>query len=202
MGKNGNNFVLFTGRPNAGKSSVIREVLGIDVTVGKKPGTTRKISKYPLSKGLTVVDMPGFGKMMGASKRLEDIINDRIVNFLESKAHKVEVAVHVLNISTFLEVTRRLEKKGIISVDVEMVQFLADTLHEFPLVAANKIDKGSDREIVANLQEFIYRISDGTPSQVEDYVFPTSIKTGQGLGPLKSAIHNRLVVKGYRTPFK
>ncbi|MFW6111281.1 MAG: GTPase, partial [Thermoproteota archaeon] len=107
-------YVVFTGRPNAGKSSIIRKVLGIDVAVGKKPGTTRQISKYPLSKGLTVVDMPGFGKMMHASKRLEDKINDRIVHFVENHAQNIAAAIHVLNISTFLETTRRLEKKGII----------------------------------------------------------------------------------------
>ncbi|MFW6111345.1 MAG: hypothetical protein ACOC6H_04835, partial [Thermoproteota archaeon] len=106
------------------------------------------------------------------------------------------------NISTFLETTRRLEKKGIISVDVEMVQFLADHLKEFPLIAANKIDTAKKNQITTNLQEFIYQISNGQPLQVKDNVFPTSAKTGEGLGPLKNAIHNRLVNKGYRTPFQ
>lgn len=195
-------YLVFTGRPNAGKSSVIREVVGLDVASGKRPGTTRRISEYSLSDGLVLVDMPGFGKMMRASKRLEKEINDRIINFLESNAQKIAVAVHVLDISTFLEVTRRLERKGILSVDVEMVQFLADTLGEFPLVAAHKIDKAGKDEIQVNLNEFVYRITDGRPLQAKDNVFPTSVKTGEGLGSLKSAIHERLVAKGYRTPFK
>lgn len=193
-------YLVFTGRPNAGKSSIIREVVGLDVATGKHPGTTRRISEYPLSRGLFLVDMPGFGKMMRASKRLEEKINDEIINFLESNAQKIVLAVHVLDISTFLEVTWRLEKKGIISVDVEMVQFLAKTLGEFPLVAANKIDKTD--EIEANLSEFMYRISDGDPLDVQGYVFPVSAKTGEGLGALKSAVHERLVAKRYRTPFK
>ena len=128
--------------------------------------------------------------------------NDRIIKFLEYNAQNIVLAVHVLDISKFLEVTWRLEKKGIISVDVEMVQFLAKTLCEFPLVAANKIDKADKEEIDANLKEFMHRISNEQISAVSNKVFPVSAKTGEGLGSLKSAIHEILVVNGYRTPFQ
>ncbi len=195
-------YIVFTGRPNAGKSSIIREVVGIDVVTGKHPGTTRRISKYALSGGLFLVDMPGFGRIMGVSKPLENMRKNRIIRFLESNAQNIALAIHVLDISTFLEVTWRLEKKGLISLDVEMVQFLAETLGEIPLVAANKIDKADEDEIAVNLEEFKYRISDAQPLVVESYVFPVSARTGKGLGALKSAIHARLVEKGYRTPFK
>jgi len=75
-------------------------------------------------------------------------------------------------------------------------------LCEFPLVAANKIDKADNEEIEANLKELRCRISNGHPLPVTSYVFPVSAKTGEGLGALKSAIHERLVAKGYRTPLK
>lgn len=195
-------YLVFTGRPNAGKSSIIKEVVGLDVATGKRPGTTRRISKYPLSGDLVLVDMPGFGRRMGASKRLGDKINDEIIKFLESYAQSIALAVHVLDISTFLEVVWRLEKKGFISVDVEMVQFLAETLGEFPLVAANKIDKADKEELEVNLEEFTHRIGKGYPFAVGKHVFPVSAKTREGLGALKNSIHKRLVAKGYRTPFK
>jgi len=194
-------YLVFTGRPNAGKSSIIREVVGLDVAIGKRPGTTRRISKYPLSGGLVLVDMPGFGRR-GASKRLGDKTNDQIIKFLEAYAQSIALVVHVLDISTFLEVTWRLEKKGFISVDVEMVQFLTETLGEFPLVAANKIDKADKEELEVNLEEFIHQIGKGHPFAVGEHVFPVSAKTGEGLGALKNSIHKRLVAKGYRTPFK
>jgi GTP-binding protein EngB required for normal cell division len=150
---------------------------------------------------LIVVDMPGFGRRPGASKRLEDRTKDEIIGFLESNAQSIVLAVHVLDISTFLDVTQRLEKKGIISVDVEMVHFLAKTLDEFPLVAANKIDKTNKKDIEVNLEEFMHQLGDGNPSAVSECVFPVSAKTREGLGALKSAIHERLVAKGYKTPF-
>lgn len=195
-------YLIFTGRPNAGKSSLIREIVGLDVVTGKHPGTTRNISKYPLNQGLILVDMPGFGRMMGASERLSNMINDRIIRFLETNAQNIALVIHVLDISTFLEATWRLEKKGIISVDVEMVQLLAKTLQEFPFVAANKIDKADKNEINDNLKEFIHQISNGQISDVAGKVFPVSAKTGEGIGVFKSAIHENLVAKGYRTPFK
>ncbi len=195
-------YLVFTGRPNAGKSSIIREIVGLDVVTGKRPGTTRNISKHPLNSGLVLVDMPGYGRMMGVSKRIENMRKNQIIDFLESNAQNIALAIHVLDISTFLETSWRLEKKGIISIDVEMIQFLAKKLREFPLVAANKIDKTDKKEIDANLKEFMHRISNGHISAVADKVFPVSAKTGEGLSALKSSIREKLVAKGYRTPFK
>jgi GTP-binding protein EngB required for normal cell division len=195
-------YLVFTGRPNAGKSSLIKELSGLNIATGKRPGTTRTIKKYPLNDGLFLVDLPGLGKMMGVSKRFEEKINRRIVEFLESNALNIVLAVAVLDISTFLEVTWRLEKKGFQSVDVEMVKFLTANLGEFPVVVANKTDKITTKELEANLNEFINRISDENPSAVESSVFTASLKTGKGVGALKSAIHTRLLAKGYKTQFK
>jgi len=195
-------YLVFAGRPNAGKSSLVKEISGLNIVTGKHAGTTRKVKKYPLSDGLFLVDLPGLGKMVGVSKAFEEKVNDDIIEFLESNTKGIVLAVAVLDISTFLEVTWRLEKKGFKSVDVEMVNFLADTLGEFPVVVANKIDKANREEIAANLNEFINRISKGQPSAVRDKVFTTSLKTKKGVGELKNAIHEILVSKGYRTPFK
>lgn len=195
-------YLVFTGRPNAGKSSLINEIVGLDIATGKHPGTTRNISKHPLNRGLVLVDMPGYGRMTGVSKNLQNMRKNRIIRFLETNAQNIAAAIHVLDISTFLEITWRLETKGIISLDVEMVQFLAKTIGEFPLVAANKIDKTDKKEIDTNLNEFIHRVSNGHPSDVTGFIFPVSAKTGEGLSSLKNVIHEKLVAKGYRTPFK
>jgi GTP-binding protein EngB required for normal cell division len=195
-------YLVFTGRPNAGKSSIIREVIGLDVKIGKTPGTTKWIREYPLSKGLILVDMPGYGRMMRVSERLQDKNNRRIIYFLESNASRIALAVHVLDISTFSEVTWRLGKKNFISVDVEMIQLLTKALSEFPLVAANKIDKANKAVIDANLEELTQQTGSSDHSPIENCIFPVSAKTGDGLGYLKSAIHKRIVAKGYRTPFK
>ena len=195
-------YVVFTGRPNAGKSSLVKELAGLNIVTGKHAGTTRKISHYPLVDGLVFVDLPGLGKMLGVSRKFEEKVNKQIIDFLESNARDIVLAVVVLDISTFLEVTWRLEKKGFMSVDVEMVKFLAANLDEFPLVAANKTDKTNKEELEANLNEFIARINNGDQTKVKNHIFLVSAKKGTGIGKLKSAIHERLVAKGYKTPFK
>lgn len=195
-------YLVFTGRPNAGKSSLVKQLSGLNIVTGKHAGTTRKVSYYPLNDGLVLVDLPGLGKMVGVSKKFEEKVNQQIIEFLESNKENIVIAVAVLDISTFLEVTWRLEKKGIMSVDVEMVKFLATNLCEFPLVAANKIDKTNKQELEANLTEFVNRISNGDPAKVKDHVFPISAKKGTGIGEMKNTIHEMLVAKGYKTPFK
>ncbi len=195
-------YLVFTGRPNAGKSSIIKELTGLNLITGKHAGTTRKVTYYPLRDGLVLVDLPGLGKMVGVSKKYEEKVNRRIIHFFNDNKDNIVLAVVVLDISTFMEVTWRLEKKGFMSVDVEMVKFLAEKLGELPLVAANKIDKSNKQEIEDNLNDFMNRISDGDLSKVKDRVFPISIKKGKGVGELKSAIHSILVDMGYKSPLK
>ncbi|MEJ2281094.1 MAG: 50S ribosome-binding GTPase [Candidatus Bathyarchaeota archaeon] len=185
-------YIVFTGRPNAGKSSLVKELTGLKIPTGKRPGTTRKVTKYPLNDNLVLIDLPGLGKMSRASKQLEEKVNQQIIEFLESNTQNILLAIEVLDITTFLEVTWRLEKKGIMSVDVEMVKFLEEILGEYPLIAANKIDKTNSYELEANLKEFIYRINIGS----------TNMEKKTGLGELKDTIHSILVEKGYKTPFK
>jgi GTP-binding protein EngB required for normal cell division len=194
-------YLVFSGRPNAGKSSLIKAVIGLDLATGKRPGTTRRISEYPLKSGLVVVDMPGFGRMLGASKRLEKKVNDQILRFIERRASTIALAVHVLDISTFLTVRRRLARKGFISVDVEMVALLTEALGVRPLVAANKIDKADRDAIVANLAVFLQDVDEGQPASMASNVFPVSAKTGEGIGALKATMHQRLVTQGFRAPF-
>jgi GTP-binding protein EngB required for normal cell division len=194
-------YFVFTGRPNAGKSSVIREVVGLDVVVGKRPGTTRRISKYPLIRGLVLVDTPGFGTMLGTSRHFQNKKKDELIGFLTYNAASVILAVHVLDISTFSEVTCRLENKGFISLDVEMVQFLTKTLGELPMVAANKIDKTNRQELESNLEEFKLQLGETHPFVIGEQIFPVSTRTGEGLADLKNAINSKLVAKGYKTPF-
>lgn len=195
-------YIVFTGRPNAGKSSIIKELTGLNLITGKHAGTTRKVSYYPLNSGLVLVDLPGLGKMIGVSKKYEEKVNRRIIHFLNDNKDNIILAVVVLDISTFMEVTWRLEKKGIMSVDVEMVKFLLEKLGEFPLVAANKIDKTKKQELEANLKDFMNRISDGDPTKVKDHIFPISAKKGKGVGELKNTIHTILVEKGYKNPLR
>lgn len=190
-------YLVFTGRPNAGKSSVIRSITGLRAPSGKRPGTTRRIETYPLSKGLVLVDMPGYGRITGVSSRVESELKDRMLGFLEDDGPRIALAVHVIDVSTFMEVSLRLEDKGIIPIDIEMIEFLLDSTGEPPLVAVNKIDKVGGRE----LDECLVELGEQLGPESDGLLFPVSSRTGEGMGSLKAAIHARLSERGFRAPF-
>jgi GTP-binding protein len=194
-------YLVFTGRPNAGKSIIIRKITGLKTRSGKRPGTTRRVSAIPLSQGLSLVDMPGYGRITGAAKDYTENVKDDITDFIEEKGDEIVLAVHVLDLSTFMEVALRQERKGLIPLDQEMIHYLRESTGEPPLVAANKIDKvGGARD--ALLDELRLLIASGDPSEPDCPIFPVSAKTSEGMGVLKDAIHRRLVEEGFRTPFK
>lgn len=194
-------YLVFTGRPNSGKSIIIRKITGLKTRSGKRPGTTRRVSAIPLSQGLSLVDMPGYGRITGAAKDYTENVKDDITGFIEEKGGDIVLAVHVLDISTFMEVALRQEGKGLIPIDQEMIHYLRESTGEPPLVAANKIDKvGGARDSL--LDELRLLIASGDPSEPDCPIFPVSAKTGEGMGALKDAIHRRLVEEGFRTPFK
>jgi GTP-binding protein EngB required for normal cell division len=194
-------YLVFTGRPNSGKSIIIRKITGLKTRSGKRPGTTRRVSTIPLSQGLSLVDMPGYGRITGAAKDFTENVKDDITDFIEEKGDEIVLAVHVLDLSTFMEVALRQERKGLIPIDQEMIHYLRESTGEPPLVAANKIDKvGGARD--ALLDELRLLIASGDPSEPDCPIFPVSAKTGEGMGALKDAIHRRLVEEGFRTPFR
>ncbi len=194
-------YIIFTGRPNAGKSTTIRALTGVKVPIGKRPGTTKKINKYQIGKELYLVDMPGYGRKLGAHKSVEDRTKDKILKFIEKEADNIVAAVHVFNINTFIETEKRLARKGFISIDIEMVQYIAENLGGLPFVAANKIDKGKEQDIMENMDAFLYGVTDGDPEAAVDYVFPISAKKKVGIGQLKSRLVQKLGEKGYLNPF-
>ena len=195
-------YVIFTGRPNAGKSSIIRALSGLKIATGKRPGTTTRINKYEIAQDLFLVDMPGYGKKVDAPRTWEDKTKDSILDFIEDNADQIVAAVHVLNIMTFIETEERLSKKGFISFDVEMVQYIRENTGEYPFVAANKIDKGSDKKVMENLEAFIDSLTDGEPEEATGYIYPVSAKKKIGVGELKNQLFKRLQRNGFRNPFE
>lgn len=194
-------YIVFTGRPNSGKSSTIRALTGLKVIRGKRPGTTTRINDYPIAKGLTLIDMPGYGRKLSASKKWENETKNTILNFLEKNAKDILVSLHVLNILTFIEAEKRMSRKGFINLDVEMVRYLHKITGYYPLIVANKIDKGKEEDVSTNLRAFISSIGAGDPTFTE-HVFPVSAKTGIGIGLLKNALTQRLVLEGFSKPFE
>ncbi|HHI00566.1 MAG: GTP-binding protein [Thermotogae bacterium] len=182
-------MIIFVGRSNVGKSTLIFRLTGKYVKRGKRPGVTRKPIEIGW-RGKTIVDMPGFGFMSGVPKHVQEKIKTEIVRFIEDNADRIELAVLVIDGKSALEIIERWEKRGEIPIDVEFFQFLQE-LNIPTIVAVNKMDK------VKNLNATINRLIEkfglnGTWEDYKDVFLPISAKFGTNLDQLRKLIEEKI----------
>lgn len=183
--------IVLVGRSNVGKSSVIRQLTGKRVRVGRHPGVTRELSRYS-SGELDFVDMPGFGYMAGISVARQEAIKTQIVHYLETHRQDILFAIQVIDARSFGEIIQRWERRGQLPVDVEMFQFLKE-LELHPAVVANKIDIIYPDERDDVLNNICDKLGMSPPwRQWKDVLVPMSAKTGEGALELKKLVRQRL----------
>jgi GTP-binding protein EngB required for normal cell division len=188
-------LIPVSGRPNAGKTSLINYLSHSKRPVGKKAGTTLRIASVPLIKDLSLVDLPGYGRITKRSKKLEESIKDKIISFLDNPSNRILFAIHIIDISTFHHMVTSLEKKGIIPIDVEMIQFLAEISNEPPIIVLNKIDKVKPDLLKQNLMLLqSYDIP-------ESEILLSSLKTNDGCRTLRTKL-KKLIVQKLGSPYE
>ena len=176
-----------TGRPNAGKTSLINYLTRSKRPVGKHAGTTLRIVPIALINDIFLVDLPGFGRITKRSKKLEDILKDQIVQFLEDPENILFTAIHIIDISTFHIVSKNLERKGIIPIDIEMIQFLGELLERPPFVLLNKIDKVSPQLLEDNIHAL-----ESYPLPKIDY-FTLSLSSEKGCRTFRNKLQSLII---------
>lgn len=179
-------MIIFAGRSNVGKSTLIFRLTGKKVKRGKRPGVTRKPVEIEW-RGRKVVDLPGFGFMSGLPRKVQERIKDEIVHFIEDNADKIELAVLVVDGKASPEIIERWEKRGEIPIDVEFYGFLRD-LGIPTVVAVNKIDK------VKNVERTIRFLAEkfGVPySEIPETFVPVSAKFGRNIDELRKFMEKK-----------
>jgi small GTP-binding protein len=182
--------VVLVGRSNVGKSTLMRELTGHDVTTGRKPGVTREPNHFDwASEGFMFTDLPGFGFMSGVPEEAREQIKADVVAYLEEHAPDILVGVVVVDGKSAVDIIDRHSGRDEIPHDVEMVQFLQEL--EIPtVVAVNKMDKVEDRD--ARLDALCERLGMYPPwQQWTDTVAPISAKRGS-IEPLLEALRSHL----------
>ncbi len=167
--------IIFAGRSNVGKSSLIRRLTGKRVKTGRLAGVTRKPTHIAF-KDLLITDLPGYGFLHGIPKAIEERIKDQIIHYIEDNEDRIVCAVQVIDASAFCEIVDRWQARGEIPVDIEMFEFLCD-LDMNIVIAANKTDLVKDRD--HNLDQIVERFDLLPPwRQWLDTVAPVSAKKG------------------------
>jgi GTP-binding protein EngB required for normal cell division len=187
----GINFeIIFSGRSNVGKSSIIKQLTGKNVKVGKRPGVTLKPTHIRYSD-LLLTDLPGFGFMSGVKDRKQDIVKDQIVRYIEKNTDRVNVAVLVMDGASFLEIVQRWEERNEIPIDIEMFELFRELGFDI-ILAINKVDKIKSSELDETLDQICDKLNLLPPwKQWLDIIAPVSAKKGD-LKALKSLIRQRL----------
>ncbi len=185
-------LLIFVGRPNAGKSSLIGKLTAVNPTIGKKPGSTRRINEYNLSKKFKVVDVPGWGKVHSRTKEFEERVKQEIVDYFEENSFRIPACVLVIDAKSLIDVSKRLSKKGIIPIDQELYQFLLSNKIK-PIVVLNKIDKIYKHEADQAMEYFKDSVNFNRLSkQLQESFLFVSAKRGTNLDSLRDLIRQRL----------
>ncbi|SDN00683.1 small GTP-binding protein domain-containing protein [Halogranum gelatinilyticum] len=182
--------VVFVGRSNVGKSTLMRELTGHSkFNTGKKPGVTREPNHFDWAgESFMFSDLPGFGFMSGVEEERREAIKTDIVRYIEEHADKILVGVLVVDGKSVVDIIDRHTGEDSIPHDVEMFYFLEE-LGIPTVVAVNKMDKVDDRD--ERLNDLCDRLGLYPPWEQwkGDTIAPIVAKRGQ-LEPLKEALRH------------
>lgn len=168
--------VVFAGRSNVGKSSVINRMLNRKnfARVGSAPGKTTHINYFLIDKKLYLVDLPGYGYAKVSKQERE-----RWGRLIEAWfADTTRMALGMLIVDARHKPT---------ADDCTMAEVFLSSGKPF-LVVANKLDKLKKSEIVGNL----LRIRETLNLSTETPVIPFSAEKGVGKAELIGEIWNCL----------
>ena len=174
--------VFFAGRSNAGKSTVIKVLVGLKTRTGRQPGVTRAPIRYEL-EDVEIIDLPGIGFRRGL-KEYKSMLLD-ILDEARARRQPAPLGVQIIDAKSFLDVSDRHSKP----LDVNLFESLLE-LQIDPIVAINKMDKIVERD--ASLDKIVLQLGMLPPyGQWIDRVVPLSAKKHE-VAELKWLISHRL----------
>ncbi|MCO8244555.1 MULTISPECIES: GTP-binding protein EngB [unclassified Haladaptatus] len=182
--------IVFVGRSNVGKSTLMRELTGHKFETGGKPGVTRQPNHFDwASEDFMLTDLPGFGFMSGVEEEYREQIKTDIVQYIEENAEKILLGVLVVDGKSVIDIIDRHSGEDEIPHDVEMFYFLQEV--GIPVVVAvNKMDKVDDED--ERLNDLCDRLGLHPPwKQWQDTIAPISAKRGS-IGTLNEAVKTHL----------
>lgn len=148
--------IVFVGRSNVGKSSVINSLLNHKNLAhsSSTPGHTRTINFYLANKRFFVVDLPGYGYAKASFKASQELA-ETINWYLEfSEMKNPQIVVLIVD-----------AKVGVTDLDRQMIAHLQE-LSKTVVVIANKIDKLKKNDVTKQLKTITEEV---TPYHVIPY---------------------------------
>lgn len=161
--------ILFIGRSNVGKSSVINAFTRTKnlAISSSTPGRTRQINVFLINSQFYLVDLPGYGYASGSvDNRVK--LRDLISWYLFMRHYEARRVVLIIDIEI-----------GLQESDLHIIQLLEEERADF-IVVANKSDKLKHQKLLKNLEEVKKQVKGRT-------VIPFSAKKNIGISELTTA---------------
>ena len=161
--------LVFVGKSNIGKSSVINALLDRKnlAFVGKTPGKTRCVNYYDVAQHYRFVDVPGYGFAKRSYQEALDY-DDLMAAYFKRD--------HIVGVVVMLD-----GKLGLTNDDIDMIDFLR--FHHFKIIAVlNKIDKANQSQQAKAIQSL------AAAGLTKDQVIPVSCASGKGIERLKTVL--------------
>jgi GTPase len=160
-------FVALAGRPNAGKSTLLNQIVGAKVAItSPRPQTTRRAIRGVATGGadwqLVLVDLPGVQKP-------RDPLTERMQRRMELELRESDAALFVVNGHEKVGPGDRFIAEAIKGVGLPTVTVL------------NKVDL-LDRTAI------VHRLHEVAELDVQGEIFPVSAKTGAGVADVVKAL--------------
>lgn len=150
--------VVFVGRSNVGKSSLINMLVGKKVAyVSKEPGRTRSINFFLFDKNLYLVDVPGYGYAKVSGEERERW-KEMIERYFSECKDRIALVFSLID-----------SRHGPTPLDEQMLRFLEGYQY---VVVLTKCDDASQKE----QSETIKKLRSLTNAPI----IPTSAKEGKG----------------------
>lgn len=174
--RDGRPEIVFAGKSNVGKSSVINRLLNRKnfARVGSQPGKTVHVNYFDIDAQCWFVDLPGYG-YAAVSKAERDRWGALMEAFF-AESERISLGVHIVD--------ARHKPTG---DDVTMAEWFKGSGRPF-VVVANKCDKLSKSAVEPNLA--LIRETLALPDEVKVIAFSAEKGTGRGelLGEITSII--------------
>ncbi len=166
--------VAFSGRSNAGKSSLINRLLERKALarVSSEPGKTVTINFYNLDNQMHLVDLPGYGYAkvgLSEKKRWSGLIE----GYLKDEKRFLGLVVQLVDMRHPPSVQ-----------DIEMIHFLVQMEIPFIIVLtkADKLNKTERANRLASIREELPEVGEDT------VILPFSAKDGEGVEQLREIL--------------
>lgn len=168
--------VVFAGRSNAGKSSLINSLVKQQnlAHASKKPGKTKTFNIFEVGNKINLIDMPGYGYAF-VSKQERDDWFKLIIEYFNTNRPQLKQVYFLLD-----------SRVGLKDADIDMILLAAKHSATKISVIMTKCDKLNESELEAQANQISDNLSEHR--LYVQKVFFTSAKSGYGMDMLRSEI--------------